>query len=200
MPAASCQGTLTTVPKLVLASASPRRRELLTYLGVPFKVLPIPMDESRYSNEAPSVYVRRLALQKAKAVQSVEPQTVIIAADTIVALGGQIFGKPTSKTEAFSMLTTLSAKTHTVHTGVAIVYLDRAIVIETVTSVTFMALDEPSIHAYLACHEWQDKAGAYALQGKAIRFIEKIDGSPSGVIGLPLPETTLLLKEFGCIT
>jgi len=200
VPAAFYQGTLTTVPELVLASASPRRRELLAYLGVPFKVLPIPTDESRYPNETPSAYVRRVALQKAKASQSVEPQAVIIAADTIVALGEQVFGKPTSKTEAFSMLTTLSAKTHTVHTGVAIVYLHRAKVIETITSVTFMALDESSIHAYLSCQEWQDKAGAYALQGKAICFIEKINGSPSGVIGLPLPETTLLLKEFGCIT
>ena len=176
--------------KVVLASASPRRRELLASLDIPFEVGTASVDESIQTGETISHYVRRLAMAKAKAGQEIYPERIILAADTAIALGNQIFGKPGSMEEARLMLQ--------VHTGVAVAYHDKTKVIETVTTITFMSLDKQTIEDYLSTLEWKDKAGAYALQGKAARFIESIKGSPSGVIGLPLAETALLLKEFGC--
>lgn len=186
------------MPEVVLASASPRRRELLASLDIPFEVTAAPVDESIQTGEPISHYVRRLAMAKAKAGQEIYPECIILAADTAIALGNQIFGKPGSLEEARLMLQTLCGKKHTVHTGVAIAYHDKTKVIETVTAITFMSLDKKTIEDYLSTLEWKDKAGAYAFQGKAANFIERIEGSPSGVIGLPLAETALLLKEFGC--
>ena len=184
--------------KVVLASASPRRRELLASLDIPFEVGTASVDESIQTGETISHYVRRLAMAKAKAGQEIYPERIILAADTAIALGNQIFGKPGSMEEARLMLQALGGKKHAVHTGVAVAYHDKTKVIETVTAITFMSFDKKTIEDYLSTLEWKDKAGAYALQGKAARFIESIKGSPSGVIGLPLAETALLLKEFGC--
>lgn len=184
--------------RLVLASASPRRRDLLASLGLDFDVMDPGVDEAHLPGESPPEYVVRVARDKAMAVASAG--YVTLAADTIVVHRGHLLGKPGHPAEAAAMLTRLSGQAHTVVTGLAVVVLDGAPEVHTAavsTSVRFVELTGEEIAAYVATGEPMDKAGAYALQGRGGMFVESIDGSPSNVVGLPLPATVRLLAAAG---
>ena len=183
-------------PSIVLASASPRRRELLEQLGLEFVVAAPDIDETPLAGEQPVAYVRRLAIAKAVAV--VAPvDALVIAADTTVDLGGDILGKPVDGADAAAMLRRLSARTHRVHTGVALRLGDR-VVDDVITSlVTFTPLTESSIEWYVTTGEPLDKAGAYAVQGAGGVFVQRVRGSLSNVIGLPLHTVARLANELG---
>jgi septum formation protein len=188
---------------LILASASPRRRELLMQLlrqpAVKFKVQPADIDESPEDGEAPRQYVQRMAREKAKAgFEQCGRAKVTLGSDTIVVLNDEILGKPASRTEAETMLGNLSGQTHQVYSAVALV-LESGEVLETlnVTAVTFGDMSSAWIKQYCQTEEPMDKAGAYAVQGGAGQYIRRIEGSYSGVMGLPLYETALLLRQAG---
>jgi septum formation protein len=182
--------------RVVLASGSPRRHELLSQIGVPFVVRAPDIDESPAESELPVDYVRRLASAKAAAVQAASDE-LVLAADTTVEIDGTILGKPLDEADAASMLRQLSGRTHRVHTGVAVLLGGRELVDVCTTLVTFVDLDEATIEWYLATGEHRDKAGAYGMQGAAGALVERIDGSPTNVIGLPLAETVDLLRRSG---
>lgn len=185
-----------------LASQSPRRRELLAQIGIAHRVLAVDIDESVRGAEAPADYVQRLAREKAAAgwqqllAQSLPPAPVI-GADTAVVVDGAILGKPGDAADALAMLQRLSARSHEVMTGVAVHTAHGAQVALSCTRVWFRALERAEIEAYWASGEPCDKAGAYGIQGLAAKFIERIDGSYSGVVGLPLFETAELLRAAG---
>lgn len=185
---------------LHLASQSPRRAELLARLGLRFGVLELDIPEHRQPNEPAEDYVRRVAREKAGAgllqVMAV-PGAVVLGADTEVILDDEVFGKPRDAADAAAMLQRLSGRTHRTVSAVSLVSAAREAQVVSVSEVTFMALDEDSIAAYLATDEWKDKAGAYAIQGRAESFVQHLSGSYSGVMGLPLHETAQLLKSFG---
>jgi septum formation protein len=188
--------------KIVLASASPRRAEILRNAGIPFEVRAIVFDELRRPSELRADYVRRLALGKARAAaaqHSAPGDCVFIGADTIVVAGEQILGKPDSEADARRMLRLLSGAIHEVHTGLAIVRRPGAMeaVIDETTRVTFAPLSDAEIEEYIACGEPFDKAGAYAIQGIAGRYITRIDGCYFNVVGLPLSRLWFLLRDFG---
>jgi septum formation protein len=179
----------TPAQTFVLASGSPRRRELLSQLKLSFTVQPADIDESVREGEAPAAYVERLARAKASAV----PGEIVLAADTTVAVGAQILGKPNGRADARRMLELLSGREHEVFTGIAT--RERSRVVQ--TRVRFKRLSSTEIDWYAATPEPYDKAGGYAVQGLGAAFIERIDGSPTNVIGLPLPETLELLTLAG---
>ncbi len=186
--------------KLILASASVRRAEILHDAGFSFTVLSSVIDETPYPGETPHDLVYRLASAKAElaAARAVGP-AIVIAADTEVALDGRIFGKPRSSDDARHMLEKLSGHTHSVFTGVALIRLpdaERRTFVET-TQVHFAKLDAEEITRYLATGEPHDKAGAYAIQGRAGRFIPRIEGCYFNVVGLPLARLQHALIEFG---
>ena len=186
------------VPLLVLASGSPRRRELLAQLGVPFEVRVADVDESPRPGELADDLVRRLAAAKAQAVLAVAPEAevVVLAADTVVVLDGVVFGKPVNAEDATRMLRLLSGRTHTVLTGVAVARRDAAMVVEAeATEVTFVELTAADIATYVATGEPLDKAGAYGIQGAAGGFVAEIVGNKDNVIGLGQATTTRLLTE-----
>lgn len=177
---------MTASPTLTLASASPRRRELLASLGVAFEVAPADLDERVLPGERPEAYVRRLAAEKARAVQARRPGGSVLGADTEVVLDGRILGKPRDHEEARAMLRALAGRAHEVWTGVALA-TDEGIRVEAVrTDVWFRALDDDEIAEYVATGEPMDKAGAYGIQGGAARFVERVEGSYTNVVGLPL--------------
>jgi septum formation protein len=180
------------IDRLVLASGSPRRRQLLTQLGLPFTVVPADVDETPLPGEAPLELVRRLAGAKAAAVDG-DP---VLAADTIVEVDGEILGKPGDAAGARHMLTRLSGRSHHVHTGVALRVGERVAVEVVTTEVTFVALTPDAIEWYLATGEPFDKAGAYAIQGAGGVFVESIHGSASNVVGLPLTAVAALLHRL----
>jgi septum formation protein len=185
---------------LLLASASPRRRDLLRQIGLEPQIVATNVDESRLAGEAPANYVERLARLKAEtAWQRLPPERpqTILAADTAVVLDGEIFGKPASRAEALEMLARLSDRTHDVLTGVALRTVRGTHVRLNVSHVTFRALQPDECEAYWQSGEGTDKAGGYAVQGLAALFISAIDGSFSGVMGLPLYETAELLRGAG---
>jgi septum formation protein len=171
--------------RVVLASASPRRHELLTRTGLTFAVRAPDIDESPLDGESPVDYVRRLASEKAAAVDPA-PDEFVIAADTTVDLDSQILGKPLDDREAARMLRRLSGRTHHVHTGVAVRHDGRHFVEVCSTLVTFVTLDEPTIEWYISTGEPMGKAGAYALQGAGAALVSTVHGSVSNVIGLPM--------------
>jgi len=181
---------------LYLASKSPRRRELLTQLGQPHVVLEVDVLELREAGEAALDYVARVARDKAEAgwlEVGAAVSSRVLAADTEVILDDEVFGKPVDAADAAAMLRRLSGR---VHVAVSAVCLRDASGLREAlcpTTVEFAALDDATIDAYLACGEWQGKAGAYAIQGRAGAFIRRIEGSDSGVMGLPLFETAQLL-------
>jgi septum formation protein len=186
--------------KLILASASQRRAEILRDAGLHFAMLSSAVDEAPLPGEAPQDLVRRLAEAKADlvAARAVGP-AIVIAADTIVVLDGRILGKPHSSDDARAMLEKLAGRTHAVLTGLALIRLpdaERRIVVET-TLVTFGALEQADLTRYLASGEPFDKAGAYAIQGLAGRFIPRIEGCYFNVVGLPLARLCSLLRELG---
>jgi septum formation protein len=170
---------------VVLASASPRRHELLAQIGVPLTVRVPDIDESPRKGEPPIEYVRRLGCAKAAAVKAA-PDELVIAADTTVDLESTILGKPLDEHDAASMLRRLSGRTHRVHTGVAVRFGAREFVDVCTTLVTFVVLDEAMIEWYLSTGEPLDKAGSYALQGAGAALVSSVHGSVSNVIGLPL--------------
>ena len=179
--------------KLILASGSPRRRELLDRLGVAFDVITRNVDESIIAGESPSELVQRLSKLKAMAVASDHNDAVILAADTVVALDGKIMGKPHDRDEAFSFLSTLNGRTHEVFSGICVINKGIPSSEVVCTRVTFGHFDEEILKAYIATGEGDDKAGAYAIQGQGAFLISTILGSPTNVIGLPMQELTKLL-------
>jgi len=188
--------------KIYLASRSPRRGELLGQIGIDFDVLPSDVDESVLTEEAPEHYVLRLAKEKASVcVQRLAEQGLplrpVLAADTTVCIDGMILGKPESDADAAAMLRRMSDRWHVVHTAVAVADKDRVEVALSSTQVELAPLTDADIKAYIASGEPRDKAGSYGIQGLAGTFIRRIEGSYSGVMGLPIYETAQLLKQFG---
>ncbi len=185
--------------KLVLASASPRRLELLRQVGIePDEVEPAGIDESPKKNELPPALVMRLAEAKARAIQSRHPDAFVLAADTVVACGRRILPKAETEAAARACLLLLSGRRHRVYTGLALGTPDGAINLRRVMSqVAFKRLSNAEIDAYLATGEWRGKAGGYAIQGRAAALVRWISGSYSNVVGLPLYETVQLLTGRG---
>lgn len=190
--------------RIILASGSPRRRELLTNAGYTFEVVPAEVEETHDGSETPVALVERLALSKALEVARRHPvddgdDAVVLGADTIVALGQHILGKPKSEEEAQEMLTQLSGREHEVITGVALVQpgeAKRKVVTHETTTVFFRALTEQEIRNYAATGEPLDKAGAYAIQGIAGRFVTRLEGCYFNVMGLPVALVDRLLSEW----
>ena len=177
----------------VLASASPRRAELLQAAGFSFVVDPVAVDESPWPDESPEAHVRRLAREKASAGSRRHPGTPVLGADTVVVLEGAILGKPRDDEGARRMLASLSGRVHHVYTGVALARDGQMSDAVDVSAVTMAPWTEGEIAAYVASGEPRDKAGAYAIQGWAARRIERLEGSWSGVVGLPIAVVHRLL-------
>ncbi len=199
--------------RIYLASQSPRRRELLKQIGVNFEVLllrsdvvrGLDVDETPHTDEAAEDYVQRVCSEKAATAYAVMryrnlPNAPVLAADTAVILNGKILGKPIDTAHAAQMLRDLSGSEHQVLTAVAVAMNDHVEMAVSTSSVHFVVLDEERIRRYLLSKEGHDKAGGYAIQGLAGAFVEKISGSYSGVVGLPLCETVALLKKFNVVT
>lgn len=182
---------------LILASSSPRRAQLLEQLGVSFVVSPSDVDETRGQNESPRQYVRRVAADKATVAARKHAGQLVIAADTSVVLGATVLGKPTDACQAKAMLEQLAGTRHRVMTAVAVTDGRRLELCVNVTTVHFRAVQASEIAAYVGSDEPYDKAGGYGIQGRAGAFVERIDGSYSSVMGLPLSDTTILLRAFG---
>jgi len=197
-------------PRIYLASQSPRRRELLKQIGVYYELLllrsdprrQITVDETPFDDEAPLDYVQRICRAKAEAGWDTLllrnlPRLPVLAADTTVTLDGKIIGKPDDKEHAAEILRMLSGRQHQVLTAVAVAFEERVELRLSATTVTFDTLNEDRIRRYLLTHEAHDKAGAYGIQGQAGAFVQRIEGSYTGVMGLPLYETVELLRLFG---
>ncbi|AGC44355.1 maf protein [Myxococcus stipitatus DSM 14675] len=181
---------------LVLASGSPRRRDFLSQLGLTFTVSAADIDETPHPGEEARAYVLRLAREKARVVAARSPGAWVLAADTTVAVGTELLGKPQSPDEAREMLGRLSGKTHDVFTGVALAGRhEEALAVH--TRVTFRALSAAEIDWYVSTGEPVDRAGAYAIQGKGGFLVASVDGSPTNVVGLPLGETLALMERAG---
>jgi septum formation protein len=187
-----------SVARLVLASTSPRRRELLAALGLTFEIRPAAVDESLLPGERPFDAAERLAREKAEKVAlELAEKAAVVAADTIVVLDGVALGKPVDRADAARMLRALADRSHDVVTGLAVRAFGRTFSGRDVTRVVFSPMTEREILAYAASGEPDDKAGAYALQGIGGVFIERIEGSPSNVIGLPVRLLARLAREAG---
>jgi septum formation protein len=186
---------------LVLASASPRRHELLSWLGLEFVVEPAEVDECPRTGETAPALVRRLASAKASAVAARRPRAWVLGCDTVVEIGGEILGKPADASEAAAMIGRLAGNEHRVATGFALLAPGGGLHAEDVilTAVRFRALDAREISTYVARGESPDKAGGYAIQGIGAGLIERIDGSFTNVIGLPLVEVRRVLEEAGLL-
>jgi septum formation protein len=198
---------------LILASASPRRYELLTQAGFSFQVHAAHIPEDPYPNEDPIAYVTRLAREKAQAIldqismpKGSQPETVallageklvVLGADTTVTLDNHILGKPEDAADAARMLRLLSGRTHRVITGVAVVTAESTEVAAEVTAVRFLTLSDEEIAAYIVTGEPMDKAGAYAIQGRAARWIPRIEGDYFNVVGLPIALVSTMLESAG---
>ncbi|GKV89745.1 Maf family protein [Pectobacterium carotovorum] len=186
--------------QLYLASASPRRRELLTQLDIPFSVLNVAVEEQRLPEEAAEVYVRRLAHEKAAAGVAAAPSDLpVLGADTIVVLNGQVLEKPQDEAHAAEMLSQLSGKSHQVMTAVALADKDDVLSCLVITDVVFRPLSQQDIERYIASGEPIDKAGAYGIQGKGGCFVRSLNGSYYAVVGLPLVETYELFSNFAAL-
>lgn len=181
------------VTPLVLASASPRRAALLAEAGLAFEVLPVDLDESVRPGETPETHVRRLAEAKARAGLARRPSARVLGADTVVVLDGGMLGKPRDDTEARTMLRALAGRAHEVLTGVALVSAAGAACEVARTRVWFRPLSQAEIDAYVRSGEPADKAGAYGIQGGAARFVERLEGSYTNVVGLPMEIVRRLL-------
>lgn len=187
-------------PAIVLASASPRRAALLRQMRVPFVAQPAAVDEAPLPGEASSALVRRLACAKATAIRSALP---VLGADTVVAMGGgpgEVFGKPRDEAAFLAMIKTLSGRTHTVLTAIALSAGGRTESLVARAEVTLRPIEPREAAAYWATSEPRDKAGGYAIQGIGGIFVRSVRGSPSAVVGLPLAETEQLLRQFGIDT
>ncbi|MCF6096590.1 Maf family protein [Thermovorax subterraneus] len=186
-------------PRLILASASPRRKELLKQIGLDFEIMPSAIDETVPPGIAPAVAAVKLAENKALNVASRIEDGIVIAADTIVALGDRILGKPKDEEEARKMLESLSGRWHKVFTGIAVIdsSLSRKITDCEESRVKFKNLSSSEIENYIKTGEPMDKAGAYGIQGKGALLVEKIEGCYYNIVGLPVFKLSLLLSNFG---
>ncbi|MEW5975044.1 MAG: Maf family protein [Acidobacteriota bacterium] len=182
---------------LILASASPRRTELLRLLVQDFESQPAEIDESPRPSETAAALVERLALEKAQVASRSRPEALVIGADTVVVLEGEVLGKPLNGEQAQGMLTRLSGRTHEVLTGVSLAYGGQAEIATAQTQVTFSHLSDREIRDYVATGEPLDKAGAYGIQGYGSRFVEKVDGCYFNVVGLPVSLLYRMLKRTG---
>ena len=190
-----------SLPRIVLASQSPRRRELLTLIGIPHEVMPADLDETRRGGESPASYVERLAREKASTVARREPGALVIGADTTVVLDGDIFEKPLGPADAARMLRRLSGRTHTVFTGLAVRRQHEPLAIDegVASDVTFKPLDDAVIEEYLSRVYTLDKAGGYAIQEHGDLIIAGYRGSYSNIVGLPLETTKQILTRVGLV-
>lgn len=179
-----------------LASQSPRRRELLEQIGIPYEVLSVDVEELRLEHEAPAEYVQRLSLEKAKAGAQYQPEGLVLGADTIVVLNDKVLEKPCSEQQGVEMLLQLSGNTHEVMTAVSLVQGSTAATRLNTTMVRFRPITEYEALTYWQTGEPLDKAGGYGIQGRGAVFVEEISGSYSSVVGLPLFETAQLIKQF----
>ena len=186
-----------TPQRIVLASQSPRRRELLSLIGIPHEVRPADLDESLLPGESPTEHAERLARSKAETIAAREPRAVVIGSDTIVVLDGDVLGKPRDTAEASAMLRRLSGRTHTVHTAVAVARDGRTVSDVESVEVTFRPLDDTQIEAYIATGEPMDKAGAYGIQGYGAVIVERVHGDYFAVMGLALGRLVSLLEAVG---
>jgi len=188
-------------PMIILASASPRRRELLRQIGVDFRAVAADIEEAPFADEQPAEFVLRMAREKALEVIRLEGDSIpVLGSDTAVILDDRILGKPADRSEAAEMLRSLSEKTHRVFSAVAVaVNASETHTALNITEVTFSTLEPEWIEAYIDTGDPMDKAGAYGVQGKAAEKISRIEGSFYGVMGLPLYETAQLLKRAGVL-
>jgi septum formation protein len=183
--------------RIILASASPRRQELLRKAGIEFVVRPADIPEVPLADESPQVFAERMAREKALAVRDFSSREAVLAADTVVAVGGQILGKPEDEHDAARMLRLLSGRKHSVITGVCLTSVTFEDVRSETTSVHFAAVSEEEICDYVRGGEPMDKAGAYAIQGGASRFVTKVEGDYNNVVGLPVDMVLKMLREHG---
>ncbi|MES1943012.1 maf protein [Salinisphaera sp. PC39] len=181
---------------MILASASPRRAELLRQIGLPFERRPVDVDEAPLPDESPAALAQRLAVAKARAGVA-DAALPVLGSDTVVALGDEALGKPADRAEALAMLARLSGRTHEVHTGVALAHAGDTETVLVTTRVTMRDIAPGEAEAYWATGECDDKAGAYGIQGLGAVFVRRIEGSYSAVMGLPLFETAGLLERAG---
>lgn len=187
------------IPGIYLASGSPRRRELLAQMGVPVQRLIVDVDETLVTDESPDHYVSRLAVEKARAgwrAPARQADAPVLGADTVVVLDERVLGKPRDRDDGLAMLAQLSGRSHRVLSGVALVQGSREAVSVSVSTVTFRVVSERERRAYWESGEPSDKAGAYAIQGLGAAFVSRLEGSYSGVMGLPVYETAQLLGDF----
>ena len=183
--------------KIILASQSPRRKQLLQQIAILPICRPAGIDESVRENEEPIMYCRRLAIEKAQAVWDQSDQSIpVLGSDTIVVFNQEILGKPHDKLDAFNMLRKLSDQSHQVITAVAMINAEKHKIVDSISIVDFVKLSDTEINRYLKINEYRDKAGSYAIQGYAGKWVKNILGSYSGIMGLPLCETAQLIQEF----
>ena len=181
--------------EIILASRSPRRSELLTAAGISFEVLAADIDETPHASESPARYVERLAIEKARAVFQLRPDARVLGADTTVTIDGRILGKPVDEQDASEMLRLLRGRAHDVHTGVSLISAAGIKSAVDTTRVWFAPMTDEDIQWYVATGEPVDRAGAYAIQGFASRFIPRIEGSYSNVVGLPVAMVSSILRK-----
>jgi septum formation protein len=187
-------------PSIYLASQSPRRRELLTQIGIEYELLSNDIDETPLKDEKASDYVQRLAIEKARAGQTLATANKpVLGADTIVVVDNKLLGKPLSQQDAMAMLLSLSNRTHQVMTAIAFVQGDKVVSEVVKTQVTFRAINEEEALNYWLSGEPEDKAGGYGIQGLGAQFVEKIDGCYFAVVGLPLMKTQQLLNRLSSL-
>ena len=186
-----------THPRVILASASPRRRELLALVSIAHEVRAADVDETQFAGEAPPAYAERLAIEKARTIAQAYAEAVVIAADTIVVLDGDVLGKPENAASAAAMLRRLGGRTHTVHTAVAVSHRSRTVSAVESVDVTFRPLSGHDIAAYIETGEPMDKAGAYGIQGYGATIVERVNGDYFSVMGLGLRRVVALLESLG---
>jgi septum formation protein len=184
-------------PRVVLASASPRRRELLRLIGIPHEIMPADIDETFLEGEEPRAHALRLAREKAATIAQRAPGTAVIGSDTIVVVDGEVLGKPGDEDEAATMLRRLSGRSHVVITAVAVIWDGRVASSAEEVDVTFRALDEREIWSYIDTREPMDKAGAYGIQGYGATIVARIDGDYFAVMGLALNRLVSCCREVG---
>lgn len=183
------------MPRVILASASPRRRELMTLIGIPHEVRPADIDETYLPGETPRGHALRLAREKAQRIA--EPDAVVVGSDTIVVIDGEVLGKPRDDDDAARMLERLSGQSHTVITAVAVSWNGRVLAEAESVEVTFRPLTDQEIRDYIATREPMDKAGAYGIQGFGATIVARVDGDYFAVMGLPLQRMVALMRELG---
>lgn len=183
--------------RVILASASPRRRDLLTLVGIAHDVRPADIDEAYLEGETPAEHAERLAREKAAAIATDDPEAVTIGSDTIVVVDGQVLGKPRDAAHARAMLRQLSGRSHAVITGIAAMWHGRTVSAIEQVDVTFRPLDDDEIDAYIATGEPMDKAGAYGIQGYGATIVTRVDGDYFAVMGLAVNRLVRLLESLG---